>query len=116
MRYRFAVALAVAVVLIMPAVGARADEQDEASPATKQDATSAADSEQERPDEGEPDEGETDEPEGSPRQLLQRMFDDSSPPLGSPLPDITAFDADGHEINLGSLKGHWSVIVFGCLT
>ncbi len=52
----------------------------------------------------------------SPRRSMQRRFDRSTPAVGSPLPDVTAFDADGNPFHLGSLKGHYSVIVFGCLT
>ena len=36
--------------------------------------------------------------------------------IGNPLPDVTAYDADVNSFNLGRLKGHYSVIVFGCLT
>lgn len=36
--------------------------------------------------------------------------------IGTPLPDLTAYDADGQPFKLSQLKGHYSVIVFGCLT
>ena len=36
--------------------------------------------------------------------------------LGQPLPDITVYDAEGKEFKLSSLKGDYSVLVFGCLT
>jgi cytochrome oxidase Cu insertion factor (SCO1/SenC/PrrC family) len=52
----------------------------------------------------------------SPRQALKIHFDDHSPPLGSALSDVLAMDADGNEFRLSGLKGHYSVIVFGCLT
>jgi hypothetical protein len=35
---------------------------------------------------------------------------------GFVLPDVKAFDAEGREFVLSSLKGHYSVLVFGCLT
>jgi len=54
--------------------------------------------------------------DGSPRQSMQGRFDASSPAVGQPLPDVAAYDADGNPMNLGNLKGHYSVIVFGCLT
>ena len=36
--------------------------------------------------------------------------------IGSPLPDVTMFDSDGNEVPLTSLKGNYTVLVFGCLT
>ncbi len=36
--------------------------------------------------------------------------------VGQPLPDITVYDAQGNEFSLSSLKGNYSVLVFGCLT
>ncbi|MCH8291466.1 hypothetical protein IH992_10240 [Candidatus Poribacteria bacterium] len=36
--------------------------------------------------------------------------------IGTPLPDLTAYDANGQPFKLSQLKGHYSVIVFGCLT
>lgn len=45
-----------------------------------------------------------------------QKFDGSSPAIGARLPDLKAFDADGREVRLGSLKGQYTVLVFGCLT
>ena len=36
--------------------------------------------------------------------------------VGSMLPNATLYDADGEKFELGSLRGHYAVIVFGCLT
>jgi hypothetical protein len=36
--------------------------------------------------------------------------------VGQPLPDIAVYDAEGKEFSLSSLKGDYSVLVFGCLT
>lgn len=36
--------------------------------------------------------------------------------IGDSLPNLTAYDADGNPFKLSRLKGHYSVIVFGCLT
>ncbi len=36
--------------------------------------------------------------------------------VGQPLPDIAVYDAQGGEFKLSSLKGDYSVLVFGCLT
>jgi len=38
------------------------------------------------------------------------------PKVGEPLPDLTVFDAQGNEFKLSSLKQHYTVLVFGCLT
>lgn len=36
--------------------------------------------------------------------------------VGSQLPEVTIFDADGNEFETASMKGGYSVLVFGCLT
>lgn len=36
--------------------------------------------------------------------------------VGDVLPDIVAFDPDGKEFKLSSLRGQHTVLVFGCLT
>ena len=38
------------------------------------------------------------------------------PEVGSALPDVTVFDAEGAEFSTKTLQGHYSVLVFGCLT
>ena len=43
-------------------------------------------------------------------------FERNSPAVGERLPDITVFDANGDEFPLRSIKDHYSVVVFGCLT
>jgi len=35
---------------------------------------------------------------------------------GARLPDVAAYDAAGKEFKLRSLRGHYAVLVFGCLT
>ena len=38
-------------------------------------------------------------------------------PLNEPVPDVTAYDESGNPFPFREkLKGHYSVIVFGCLT
>ena len=49
-------------------------------------------------------------------ERVRRIFDETSPKLGAPLPDLTCYDADGKEFQLRSLKGHHTVLLFGCLT
>ena len=52
----------------------------------------------------------------SPRQQVVRGFEERSPGVGQPLPDVAAWDADGQPLRLSSLKGSHTVLVFGCLT
>ncbi len=49
-------------------------------------------------------------------EISGQLFQGSGPVLGQPLPDITVYDAEGKEFKLSSLKGDYSVLVFGCLT
>jgi cytochrome oxidase Cu insertion factor (SCO1/SenC/PrrC family) len=39
-----------------------------------------------------------------------------SPTIGDPLPDLTVYTADGKEFKTSSLRGHYTVLDFGCLT
>ena len=50
------------------------------------------------------------------RQALEAKFEAASPAIGAPLPDLSAYDAEGLEFKLSSLKGNYSVLVLGCLT
>jgi len=38
------------------------------------------------------------------------------PEVGTMLPDITLYDDGGEEFSTSSLRGQYSVLVFGCLT
>jgi cytochrome oxidase Cu insertion factor (SCO1/SenC/PrrC family) len=60
---------------------------------------------------------ETDLPPGE-RLLerLDRIFQETSPPLGAKLPNITLHDATGKKFRLRNLKGQYTVLLFGCLT
>jgi hypothetical protein len=49
-------------------------------------------------------------------ERVRRIFDETSPKLGTLLPDLKCYDADGNEFRLRSLKGQHSVLMFGCLT
>lgn len=53
---------------------------------------------------------------GSPRQHVNGAFDRNAPQVGQPLPDIDLLDASGNKFNLSALRGHYTVLVFGCLT
>jgi cytochrome oxidase Cu insertion factor (SCO1/SenC/PrrC family) len=52
----------------------------------------------------------------SPRQDLNRNFGARGPAVGETVPDLSFFDADGKKLSLHSLKGKYTVLVFGCLT
>jgi cytochrome oxidase Cu insertion factor (SCO1/SenC/PrrC family) len=39
-----------------------------------------------------------------------------SPTIGEAFPDLTVYTADGKEFKTSSLRGHYTVIDFGCLT
>ena len=43
-------------------------------------------------------------------------FREGLPGLGEPLPDLAGYDEQGNEFSLDQLKGHLTVLVFGCLT
>jgi len=49
-------------------------------------------------------------------ERLDRIFQETSPPLGAKLPNITLYDAAGKKFRLRSLKGQYTVLLFGCLT
>jgi len=50
----------------------------------------------------------------------QRKDDDAfvaeKPAIGDSLPDLTVYHPNGEELKLSSLRGHHTVLVFGCLT
>ena len=38
------------------------------------------------------------------------------PAVGDTLPDLTVYDPSGKEVKLSDLRGHYTVLTFGCLT
>jgi len=44
------------------------------------------------------------------------IFERSAPKVGDPLPELLAYDSQGEEFPLSSLRGSYAVLVFGCLT
>ncbi len=49
--------------------------------------------------------------------LLSIATADARVPSDEPVPKVTAYDAKGNAFRLDErLKGHYSVVVFGCLT
>ncbi len=49
-------------------------------------------------------------------EVSGQPFQGSGPAVGQSLPDLRVYDAQGREFELSSLKGNYSVLVFGCLT
>jgi hypothetical protein len=49
-------------------------------------------------------------------QEREREFLTSKPLIGDPLPDVTIYAADGSPFKTGDLRGHYTVLTFGCLT
>lgn len=47
---------------------------------------------------------------------MQAQLDNAGISPGKPLPDVGGLDIDGEPFRLADLKGHYSVIVSGCLT
>ncbi len=66
---------------------------------------------------------EPDQPAATPRkhgaepaQVLEDRFDREAPQVGDLLPDVVGLDAEGNEFPLRDLRGHYTVLTFGCLT
>jgi len=38
------------------------------------------------------------------------------PVVGDPLPELTVYTPDGKEFKTADLRGHYTVLTFGCLT
>ncbi len=52
----------------------------------------------------------------SPREQVAQGFERGAPAIGATLPDIAAYDARGETLRLSTLRGKYTVLVFGCLT
>lgn len=50
------------------------------------------------------------------RDGVMQGFDRKAPAVGEQLPNLRAYNAAGEAIQLGELKGNYTVLVFGCLT
>ncbi len=50
------------------------------------------------------------------RRAAEHDFQNRSPRVGDPVPNLTAYDAQGKPFPLSKLKGSYTVLVFGCLT
>ena len=49
-------------------------------------------------------------------KLKGEDFAKAKPAVGDPLPDLTVYSPDGKEVKTSILKGHYTVLTFGCLT
>jgi cytochrome oxidase Cu insertion factor (SCO1/SenC/PrrC family) len=43
-------------------------------------------------------------------------FAKAKPAVGDPLPELTVYDPDGKEVKTASLRDHYTILTFGCLT
>ena len=54
---------------------------------------------------------------GSPREAATRRFEARAPGVGERMPDLVVHDAGGRQLRLRKLlRGHYTVLVLGCLT
>ena len=49
-------------------------------------------------------------------QKKDEDFVKAQPAVGDPLPDQTVYSPDGKEFKTANLRGHYTVLTFGCLT
>ena len=49
-------------------------------------------------------------------QGVTQRFKTRAPQIGDPLPDVELLDLNGKPFSTGEFKGHYTVLVFGCLT
>jgi hypothetical protein len=45
-----------------------------------------------------------------------RRFEKTRPHIGETIPHVVAYDDSGSPLSLGKLRGHFTVLTFGCLT
>lgn len=50
------------------------------------------------------------------KEQREEDFLKGKPAVGDTLPDVTVYSPDGKEVNTSSLRGHYTVLTFGCLT
>ncbi len=50
------------------------------------------------------------------QQQSEEAFVKNKPTIGDPLPDLIVYDPDGKEVKTATLRGHYTVLTFGCLT
>ncbi len=50
------------------------------------------------------------------REKKDEDFLKEKPMVGESLPDVTVYSPDGKEFKTADLRGHYTVLTFGCLT
>jgi cytochrome oxidase Cu insertion factor (SCO1/SenC/PrrC family) len=50
------------------------------------------------------------------KEQREEDFLKAKPAVGDSLPDLTVYSPDGKEVKTWSLRGHYTVLTFGCLT
>jgi len=50
------------------------------------------------------------------KKLSDEEFVTARPAVGDVIPDVSVFDQSGKELKTSSLRGHYTVLTFGCLT
>jgi hypothetical protein len=56
------------------------------------------------------------ETQGQKNPEKEEEFLKTRPLVGDPLPDVMVYRADGQPLRTSDLRGHYSVLTFGCLT
>ena len=50
------------------------------------------------------------------REQKEEDFLKGKPAVGDVIPDLTVYTPDGKEVKTADLRGHYTVLTFGCLT
>ena len=50
------------------------------------------------------------------KKASEEDFVKEKPAVGDPFPDLVVYDPSGKEVKTSGLRGHYSVLTFGCLT
>jgi cytochrome oxidase Cu insertion factor (SCO1/SenC/PrrC family) len=50
------------------------------------------------------------------KEQKEAEFLSGKPAVGDPLPDVAVYTPDGKPFSTASLRGHYTVLTFGCLT
>jgi cytochrome oxidase Cu insertion factor (SCO1/SenC/PrrC family) len=53
---------------------------------------------------------------GGQRKMSEEEFAKAKPAVGDVIPDVTVYDSAGREVKTSRLRGHYTVLTFGCLT
>lgn len=50
------------------------------------------------------------------KKTSEEEFAKAKPAIGDTIPDVTVYDSAGKEVKTSGLRGHYTVLTFGCLT